>query len=85
MESMSATEASRSFSDVLGRVSSGESIEVLRNGVAVAQIIPPVRHLTSAATFRRLIETAPPVDSGFAEDVRAGRASVGPPEGAWPS
>ncbi|MBA2516797.1 MAG: hypothetical protein H0V22_05705 [Solirubrobacterales bacterium] len=85
MEPMSATEASRSFSDVLGRVSLGASIEVLRNGVAVAQIIPPSRHLTSAATFRRLIETAPSVDADFAEDVSALRASVGPPAGAWPS
>jgi len=82
---MTATEASRRFSDVLGRVSSGESIEVVRNGVAVAQIVPPERHLTSAATFRRLIETAPPVDADFADDVGALRASLGPPTGARPS
>ena len=82
---MSATEASRRFSDVLGRVSSGASIEVFRNGVAVAQIVPPHGHLTSAATFRRLIETAPPVDADFAADVSAVRASIGPPTGAWPS
>lgn len=85
MESMSATEVSRSFSEVLGRVSAGASIEVVRNGSPVAQIVPPAGHLTSAASFRRLYETAPTIDAAFADELAAARRAVGPPTAAWPS
>jgi len=85
METMSATEASRSFSTVLGRVSAGASIEVVRNGVPVAQIVPPAHHLTTAAAFRRLYETAPRVDDDFIDEIVAARQGVGPPSAAWPS
>lgn len=85
MESMSATDVSRSLSAVLGRVSAGASIEVVRNGAPVAQIVPPARRLTSAAAFRRLYETAPPIDAAFADELMAARRAVGPPAAAWPS
>ncbi len=82
---MSATEASRNFSEVLGRVSGGESIAVVRNGASVAVIVPPPRSLTSANAFRQLLRTAPAVDDGFADDVASARRAVGPPKSAWPS
>ncbi len=85
METMSATEASRSFSEVLGRVSAGASIEVVRNGAPVAQIVPPARRLTSAAAFRRLYETAPAIDADFPEELAAARRAVDPPGAVWPS
>lgn len=85
MARMTATEASRSFSDVLSRVAAGEEVEVTRNGAAVAVIGPPKARLVSAERFRELLESAPSVDPGFAGDVRTLRDSVGPPRDAWPS
>jgi prevent-host-death family protein len=82
---MTATDAARSFSELLNRVANGEEIEVIRSGAAVAVISPPKSRLISAVRFRELIATAPPVDAQFAEDVRAARESVGPPEDAWQS
>jgi prevent-host-death family protein len=82
---MTATEAARSFSELLNRVAAGEEIEIVRSGAEVAVISPPKSQLMSAERFRELIAAAPPPDSSFAEEVRAARASVGPPEDAWPS
>jgi prevent-host-death family protein len=82
---MSATEAARSFSELLNRVAAGEEIEVIRSGAPVAVISPPKERLMSAARFRELIASAPLPDESFIDEVRAARASVGPPEDAWPS
>jgi len=41
--------------------------------------------MVSAARFRELMATAPRPDEGFLDEVRAARASVGPPDDAWPS
>jgi prevent-host-death family protein len=82
---LTATDAARSFSEVLNRVAAGEEIEIVRNGAAVAVISPPKSRLLSADRFRALMASAPPVDDEFAEEMRALRASVGPPEGSWPS
>jgi prevent-host-death family protein len=82
---MTATEAARSFSEVLSRVADGEEVEVTRSGADVAVIGPPRTKLLSAERFRELISTAPPADRDFADEVRAARASVGPPDGAWAS
>jgi prevent-host-death family protein len=82
---MTATDAARSFSELLNRVASGEEIEVTRSGAPVAVISPPKSRLLSAERFRALIASAPRPDEGFAADVRAARESVGPPESAWPS
>lgn len=84
---MTATEASRSFSDVLDRVAAGEQIEVTRGGVTVATIAPPRVRLMSAARLASLLDEAPPVDASFADDVRAVRATLDAvPEGdPWAS
>lgn len=82
---MTATEAARSFSDVLNRVADGEEIEVTRSGAAVAVISPPKSRLMAADRFRELIATAPTPDRGFARDLRDVRESVGPPGDKWPS
>ena len=81
---MTATDAARSFSDVLNRVADGEEIEIVRSGASVAMISPPKSKLISAARFRELIATAPH-DAGFAEDVRTARESASAPEDPWPS
>lgn len=82
---MTATDAARSFSDLLNRVASGEEIEVTRSGAAVAVISPRRSRSISAERFRWLIATAPEPDPGFLDDIRAARDSVPPPEDAWPS
>jgi len=82
---MTATDAARSFSELLNRVADGEEIEVTRSGAPVALISPPKSRLLSADRFRALIATAPTPDAEFAADLRAARESVGPPESTWPS
>lgn len=86
MVRLTATEVARSFSDVLNRIAQGEEIEVTRAGAPVAVITPPRVRLVSAARVRELLATAPPVDEGFAEDVRRIRREAGTaPESPWPS
>ena len=85
MSRMTATEAARSFSDVLNRVAGGEEVEVTRSGAPVAVIAPPRARLMSAARFRELITTAPSPDEDFASELRELRAGVGAPGEPWPS
>jgi prevent-host-death family protein len=85
MPRMTATEAARSFSDLLNRVAAGEEVEVTRSGAAVAVIGPPQARLMTAERFRELIAGAPPVDDDFAAEIRALRAGVEPPAPSWPS
>jgi prevent-host-death family protein len=82
---MTATDAARSFSDVLNRVAAGEEIEVTRSGAPVAVVGPPKLRLTSAERFRELIASAPPVDEAFTEEIRAMRAALKAPTPPWPS
>lgn len=82
---MTATDAARNFSELLNRVAAGEEIEVIRSGARVAVISPPKERLVSAARFRELIASAPVPDESFIDEVRAARASAGPPEDAWAS
>ena len=82
---MTATDAARSFSELLNRVANGEEIEVTRSGAAVAVISPPKARLISAERFRELIATAPAPDAEFARDIQAARESVRPPDDAWQS
>jgi antitoxin (DNA-binding transcriptional repressor) of toxin-antitoxin stability system len=85
MPCLTATEAARSFSDLLNRVAEGEEVEIVRGGAPVAVIGPPKARLLSADRFRELLASAPPVDEEFADDVRAVRREIGPPEDAWQS
>lgn len=85
MTRMTATDAARSFSELLNRVASGEEIEVTRSGAPVAVISSPKAHLISADRFRELIATAPRPDPDFAAEIRSARESVRPPEDPWQS
>jgi prevent-host-death family protein len=80
---MTATEAARSFSDVLNRVAAGEEVEVTRSGAPVAVIAPPKARLVSAERFRELIASAPRVDKEFADELRTVREAAGPPRDPW--
>lgn len=85
MPRMTATEAARSFSEVLNRVAAGEEVEVTRSGAPVAVITPPKARLVSASGLRELLTTAPQPDEAFADDLRAVRKSAGPPREPWHS
>ncbi|UUY04277.1 type II toxin-antitoxin system prevent-host-death family antitoxin [Svornostia abyssi] len=85
MARLTATEASRGFSDVLGRVAAGEEIEVTRAGTPVAVIGPPRRQLITAERFRELLASAPRPDDDFAADLRTARRSVAPAGDPWQS
>lgn len=87
-EKISATEAARSFSDVLNRVRyKGESFVILRNGEE-AGLLSPVSEGTPK-TLRELVGLVRELgfpDDRFADDLEAIRREAPPlPEGPWPS
>jgi prevent-host-death family protein len=83
---LSATKVAREFSSILNRVGAGEEVEVVRNGVPVAEMRPARSARTiSASRWRELMASAPAVDEDFERDVLGARRDIGPPSGAWPS
>jgi prevent-host-death family protein len=80
---MTATEAARHFSAVLGRVAAGEEIEVVRDGAAVAVIAPPADRSASARNVRELLWSVPDLDGSFADDLRTLQAALKAPPDAW--
>jgi len=54
---MTATEASRHFSDVLDRAEAGETITVVRNGRAVARVTPPSEQNPNGAAVRQFLRS----------------------------
>ncbi len=75
MKKISSTDAARGFADVINRVRyQGEQYEIVRNGEAVARIVPTVlaRALT-AGELTALIRNLPPLDAGFGHDLLAAR------------
>jgi prevent-host-death family protein len=83
---LTATEVARKFSQVVSRVSAGEEVEVVRNGVPIVQMRPARSHqIISASRWRELMDRAPAVDEDFEADVEADRRAIGPPSAAWPS
>ena len=86
MVRLTATEVARSFSRIINRVGAGEEIEIVRNGAPIAELRPASSRPTiTAAQWRELVVTLPPVDEEFARDVEESRAAFGPPVSAWPS
>lgn len=67
MRTISATEASRRFSDMLDAVAAGETITVTRGGQPVAEI-SPARHRTGRDLRLALAATSQP-DEPFETDV----------------
>jgi prevent-host-death family protein len=82
---LSATDAARSFSELLNRVLDGEEIEITRAGAPVAVIGPPRARFLAADRFRDLIASAPRIDDDFARDLAEIRRGVEAPEDVWPS
>lgn len=67
MRTVTATEASRHFSDLLDAVESGETITIVRGGHAVAEI-GPARQRTGAGLRAALAGVAPP-DDAFGQSI----------------
>jgi antitoxin (DNA-binding transcriptional repressor) of toxin-antitoxin stability system len=85
MVRMTATEASRHFSSVINRVDSGEEIEIVRNGKAIAELRRPSQPVgISGAALRELIDSLPPFDADFAREVERERKLFSAETGEWP-
>lgn len=83
---MSATEVARRFSDVINRVDAGEEVQIVRNGKAVAELRRPSQLVgISGAALKELLDSLPPVDSEFAEEVERERERLGSEAGEWPA
>lgn len=80
-----ATEASREFSALLTRVSSGETVEVDRHGEVVAVVIPPPRRTMSGSALLELARRLPLPDERFADDVRGLSKTLAHPGDPWAS
>lgn len=74
MRTMTATEASRNFSDLLDAIERGETITITRGHHAVAEIRPP--RPRTGADLRAALENIPPPDDTFADAIAAAPALV---------
>ena len=81
MRRLTATEASRRFSDMLDAVEAGEIVEITRNGRLVAKLEPARRTATWGELMQFLRENPP--DPDFADDIRKARALLYPGEPPW--
>ncbi len=82
---LSATEAARSFSELLNRVRyRGETFVIERGGVAIGELRPAAPVRFTGPDLLTLLRSLPPVDAGFLDDVEDGiRNQPGPPESPW--
>lgn len=67
MKTMTATEASRNFSDLLDAIEGGETVTITRGSHPVAEIGPPHRRV--GADLRTALEGIEPPDARFSEDI----------------
>lgn len=82
MRSMSATEASRRFSDLLDAIERGESVTVTRGNRAIAEIRPARRR--TGRDLRAALERSVPPNDTFEADVASALALVvGDEEEPW--
>lgn len=80
MRTITATEASRGFSDLLDAVERGETITITRNGTPVAMFGPPRRR-----TGRDLDAALGPsrLDDDFEKDIAKGLSILTSPNMPW--
>ena len=74
MRTMTATEASRNFSDLLDAIERGETVTITRGHHAVAEIMPARRR--TGAGLRAALERIPPPDDRFAADIAVALALI---------
>jgi antitoxin (DNA-binding transcriptional repressor) of toxin-antitoxin stability system len=82
---LSATEAARSFSDLLNRARyRGESFLIERGGVAIAELRPVAPPRFTGADLAALLRSLPAVDDGFLTAVEeAARNQPQLPDSQW--
>lgn len=84
MSKLTATEASRGFSELLNRVGAGERVEIVRSGATVAVISPAHVHVVPGERLLELLAQLPALDEDYTGDVAAARERVGgPPPLDW--
>jgi prevent-host-death family protein len=74
MKTMTATEASRHFSDLLDAVERGERVVIVRGNHPVAEIGPA--HRRTGADLRAALEGIAPPDEDFAESILSALSMV---------
>lgn len=79
MRTISATEASRRFSDLLDAIEAGDTVTVTRGNRPIAEIRPAPRR--TGRDLRAALADAPPPDDRFAEDVAGARKLLTDDEG----
>jgi prevent-host-death family protein len=67
MRTMTATEASRHFSDLLDAVERGETVTIVRGSHPIAEIGPARRR--TGADLRVALADVPPPDDAFSRDI----------------
>jgi antitoxin (DNA-binding transcriptional repressor) of toxin-antitoxin stability system len=82
---LSATEASRNFSEILNRVKyRGESFTLERGGEPVAELRPATPTRFTGVDLTALLRSLPPIDDEFLRTVEeATRAQPALPESPW--
>jgi len=81
MRTVTATHASRGFSDLLDAVERGETVQVTRAGHVVAELRP-----ATPSTGRRLrdaLASIPPLDDDLESDIAAATALLTDDGGPW--
>ena len=71
---MTATEASRNFSDLLDAIERGEIVIITRGNHVVAEMRPARRR--TGADLRAALEHIPPPDDRFADDISGAMALI---------
>ena len=74
MRTITATEASRNFSDLLDAIERGETVTITRGHHAVAEIRPA--SLRTGADLRAALERIPPPDDNFADAIAGALALI---------
>jgi antitoxin (DNA-binding transcriptional repressor) of toxin-antitoxin stability system len=74
VRTMTATEASRNFSDLLDAIERGETVTITRGHHVVAEIRPARRR--TGADLRAALENIPPPDDRFADDIAGALALI---------
>ena len=81
MRTITATEASRNFSDLLDAIERGETVTITRGHHVVAEMRPARRR--TGADLRTALDDIPPPDERFAADI-AGAVALITSEGTDP-
>jgi prevent-host-death family protein len=79
MRTITATEASRNFSDLLDAIERGDSVTITRGNHPVAEIGPARRR--TGADLRVALADIPPPDDRFADDIASALSLLATEEG----